>query len=191
MDDADVDKHMQQVMEDGFVLNDKRFERLKQWHGVLFQLMSARSYLSQLMTRERTLGDLSDALTDLSLLTAFVLQYSKCFTSGGTGQARLDEKKVFDANSDTLKAHKRILDIRHRFVAHNDNIDLVVSNLAVKELEDRFVVQHLMTYAMPGNEYPDFQAALDAVDQHVIEAMNKNLDSLGERLGKVITLHND
>jgi hypothetical protein len=191
MDDADVAEHMQPVIEDGFVLNDKRFERLKQWHAVLFQLMSARSYLHQIMTRERLLGDLSDALTDLSLLAAFVLQYSKCFTSGGTGQARLDEKKVFDADSDALKAHTRILDIRHRFVAHNDNTDLVVSNLAVKELEDRFVVRHLMTYAMPGNEYPDFQAALDVVEQHVIEAMNKNLDSLGERLGKVITLHQD
>ncbi|PPT47585.1 hypothetical protein [Xanthomonas arboricola] len=135
MNEEDLKLHKSAMKAGDYHLDDTRFERLKQWHGVLFQLTSAKHYLDQLKSRRPNLGDLGDSYEVMALLSAFILQYSKCFTSGGKGKVKLDEHKVFTQGSSALVAHKRILDIRHNWTAHNGNSDLLLPALGVKELD--------------------------------------------------------
>ena len=188
MNDDDLKPHKSAMLAGGYNLDAPDFQRLKQWHGVIFQLTSARHYLNALMRREPTLGDLEDCYEAMALLSSFVLQYSKCFTSGGQGQVTLDANKVFPPSGDDLKSHRRILEIRNNLVAHNGNSDLVLANLGVKEQEGRFVVKHFLTFALPMNELSVFEVALDAVTDYSMKAINKHLDSIGERLGKIVLL---
>ncbi|TBO27607.1 hypothetical protein EYS42_16610 [Aquabacterium lacunae] len=188
MNQQDLEPHKSAMEADGYQLDDSRFARLKQWHGVLFQLASAKHYLDQIKAYESDLGDLQNAYELMAQFSAFVLQYSKCFTSGGKGQTTLDENKVFASNADALNAHKRILDIRHNLVAHNGNSELILANLGVKEQEDRFVVKHYLTLAIPLGELDAFESALETATQHSILAVNKHLDSIGEQLGKIVLL---
>lgn len=173
---------------DGYKLDDSRFSRLKQWNGVLFQLTSAKYYLDQIKAHKSELGDLKNAFELMAQFSAFVLQYSKCFTSGGKGQTTLDENKVFASNAEALKAHKRILDIRHNLVAHNGNSELILANIGVKEQDDRYVVKHFLTLAFPLGELAAFEKALETATQHSMLALNKHLDSIGEQLGKIVLL---
>lgn len=188
MNDQDLASHKAAMNAGGYRLDDSRFERLKQWHGVLFQLTSAKYYLEQLQCRKPILGMIENSYEVIALLSTFILQYSKCFTSGGKGQVTLDERKVFTQGSDALVAHKRILDLRHNLVAHNGNSDLVLPDLAVKEQDDRFVVKHFLTIAIPINELGAFGEALDVTYTYAVQALNKHLDSIGERLGKIVLL---
>ena len=188
MNEEDLQPHKSAMKTGGYRLDDARFSRLKQWHGVLFQLTSAKYYLDQLKSRKPDLVKPNDSFEVMALLSAFILQYSKCFTSGGKGQVTLDERKVFALGSGALVAHKRILEIRHNLVAHNGNSDLVLADLGVKEQDDRFVVKHFLTFAIPLNELGVFEEALEATLAHSVLALNKHLDSIGEKLGKMVLL---
>lgn len=188
MNDEDLEPHKSAMKSGGYRLDDPRFERLKQWHGVLFQLTSAKHYLDLLKARNPDLGNLEDSYAVMALLSAFILQYSKCFTSGGKGQVTLDENKVFASGCEALAAHKRILDIRHNLVAHNGNSDLLLPDIGVKEQDDRFVVKHFLTFAIPLNELDAFEVALETTYRHSVLALNKHLDSIGEKLGKIVLL---
>ena len=152
------------------------------------QLTSARYYLDQLKIRKPDLGKPADFYEVIALFSAFILQYSKCFTSGGKGQVTLDDKRVFASGSEALAAHKRILEIRHNLVAHNGNSDLVLPGLGVKEQDDRFVIRHFLTFAIPLNELRAFEEALEVTFKHSVLALNKHLDSIGETLGKIVLL---
>lgn len=189
MAETELTPHKSAMMAGGYSLDEPDFQRLKQWHGVIFQLTSAKHYLGTLLHREHALGALEDFYEALALLSSFVLQYSKCFTSGGRGQVTLDEKRVFAAGGDGLESHRRILELRNTLVAHNGNSDLVQANLGMKELEDRFVVKHYLTFALPINELGGFELALGTVTEYSILAINKHLDSIGERLGKIVLLN--
>ena len=188
MTEDDLTPHKSAMTAGGYSLDAPDFQRLKQWHGVIFQLTSAKHYLEALLHREHSLGKLEDFYEAMALLSSFVLQYSKCFTSGGQGQVTLDEKKVFASSGDGLKSHRRILELRNNLVAHNGNSDLVLANLGMKELEDRFVIKHYRTFALPMDELGGFELALGTVADYSILAINKHLDSIGERLGKIVLL---
>lgn len=188
MSEEDLQPHSSAMKNGGYCLDDARFARLKQWHGILFQLTGARYYLDQLKARKPVLGDLEDSYAVMALFSAFILQYSKCFTSGGKGQVTLDENKVFDPASEALVAHNHILDIRHNLVAHNGNSDLVIANVGVKEQDDRFVVKHFLTFTIPLNELDAFELALETTFRYSVLALNKHLDSIGEKLGKIVLL---
>lgn len=47
--------------------------------------------------------------------------YAKCFVSSGAGRMRLDGKVVFRARPDMRDWHTRIIDLRHKYVAHSDD----------------------------------------------------------------------
>jgi hypothetical protein len=58
----------------------------------------------------------------------------------------------------------------------------------VKELADRFVVKHLLTFAIPMNELPAFGEPLEVASGYTVQALNKHLNSIGERLGKIVLI---
>lgn len=188
MNEEELAPHQFTMKDGGYRLDDTRFARLKQWHGVLFQLTTAKYYLDQLKGRRPIPGKLEDSYEVMALLSAFILQYSKCFTSGGKGQVTLDDHKVFVPGSGALVAHKRILDIRHNLVAHNGNCDLVLPDIGVKEKDDRFVIKHFLTFSIPMNELDAFGEALGTTLSYSVQAINKHLDSIGEKLGKIVLL---
>ena len=191
MNNDDLKPHRIAMLAGGYNLDSADFKRLKRWNGVIFQLASAKYYLNALMVREPTLGDLEDIYKDMALLSSFILQYSKCFTSGGKGEVKLDANQVFTPGGDALKSHHRILEIRHNLIAHNGNSDLVLANIGMKEQEDRFVVKHFLTFALPMDELSEFEVALDAATKYSVDAVNKHLDSISKRLGKIVLLDED
>lgn len=186
MDKQSLEVHFRKMQHGGYQLDDTRFARLKQWHGVLFQLTGAKYYITKLKNLNGNLGEIENIYEQMSLFSAFILNYSKCFTSGGKGQVTIDASKVFAKNSRELVTHKRLLDIRHNWIAHNGNIDLILPNVGVMEQDDRFVVRHFLTIAIPINELGVFEEALETVTNYSVAAINKHLDSIGERLGKIV-----
>lgn len=186
MNTDDLIFHKTAMMKGGYSLDNKDFQGLKRWYGILFQLTSAKHYLNMLMCQETIFGDLKNIYEGMALFSSFVLQYSKCFTSAGEGLAKLDAKQVFASSENDFKSHKRILEIRNNLIAHNGKIDLVLVSQGVKEQEDRFLVKHFITFSVPMNELSSFEVALDMATSHSIRAINKNLDSIGKKLGKIV-----
>jgi hypothetical protein len=186
--DDEQGRHTAAKTAGGYSLQEPDFLRLRHWHGILFQLSSARYFLQTLAQRKLAVGQLKEAYQGLALLQSFVLQYSKCFSSAGPGQVTLDEHQVFKTDGEAKASHRRILEIRNSLVAHNGDSDLVIADIGVKELPDRFVIKHYLTLALPINELAAFATALNRVEEYATSAINKHLDKIGERLGKIVLL---
>lgn len=190
-DEIELEKHFASLRAEGYEINRSEFQRLRSWHSVLYQLHSAEHSLEKLTIRKPSLGDLEDIHETQALFANFILQYSKCFTSSRSGKVSLDERKIFPTGGTDLIAHKRILEIRHSLIAHNGTSDLVKETIAVREEADRYLVRHLITFALPMNELPSFKDALVTVNKHVVLRLNKHLNSLQEKLGKLVHLGNE
>ncbi len=189
MDDETLSEHLDAMRSGEYELDRPEFVHLKSWHGVVFQAHNAQYALSKLESHEHKRGDLSNIDEQQALFAFFVVEYGKCFASAGIGQVTLYARNVFAGNARAEAAHGKILTHRNRLVAHNGGSELVRHTIAVKEERDRFDVRHFTTTAMPYDELAGFQEALETLTQFVIVKMNKHLDSLETKLGKVVRLN--
>ncbi len=55
---------------------------------------------------------------------SIIALYGKCFTSADNGYPKLEEKEIFKEKPELIQAHRYIMDLRNRFIAHRtDHID--------------------------------------------------------------------
>lgn len=133
-------------------------------------------------------SSLPELLTQQALFRAFLLAYGKCFTSSGRGRSSLDAKKVFANDTIALAVHERLMDLRHKFAAHNDISGLDEAFIDVEEHPDKFVIAYRYAVANPMNEYGNYRKALGVVEEYVLIQTNRALDSLEVRLQKKIAV---
>jgi hypothetical protein len=180
--------HVGPLTEAGFALNPAAFAPLAGWNHVLLQIVMVRHYIGRLRAYEPKLTDTDDAFEQNALFVAFLTTYGKCFVGAEARSVTLDPNVVFRADPASRPAHDRIIELRHRYAAHSAGSDLVRSSIAVKEEPDRFVIKHLITRAIPSNEFASFAAAVEVLDEYVTIRLNQILDRLHERLGKPVFL---
>jgi hypothetical protein len=153
------------------------------------QLHMASHYIRRLRAYVPKLYDMDNIYEQNAFFVTFVTTYGKCFVSAEGRSVKLDANDVFKAHRSARSAHDRIMELRHKYAAHNANSGLVRPAMAVKEEEDRFVVRHLITSAMPTNdEFESFAVAVEVVSDYVTIRLNQRLAKLETELGKLILL---
>lgn len=185
---AEYQEHMAAIAAEGFSLDPPGYERLTQWTHVLMHCVNAKASFERLQSRQPQLGDLGDALESQAFFIAGVMAYGRCYAQSGAGIPTLDAKQVYKGSTDGMKVHQRLIMLRNTVAAHTDRSDLVRLTLAVREEEDRTLIRHLSTTALPLNELPDFLEAVEHTAHFVSVGLNKVLDHLGKKLGKRIDL---
>ncbi|MES2924190.1 MAG: hypothetical protein V4819_21750 [Verrucomicrobiota bacterium] len=167
---------------------DPRFEELNRWTFLMMQVFEARTFLDLAESTHHVhpLSSLSEVLTQQALFRSFILSYGKCFVSSGTGRSSLDPKKIYLSLSAKLDTHQRLLELRHKFAAHNDCSGLDEAVIEVVESPSEFEVSHLYSVANPLHEYPSYRELLQTLEDYIVVGTNKHLDSLQRRLGKTV-----
>ena len=105
-------------------------------------------------------------------------------------RSSLDKNKVFGRKHSLIDTHNRLIDLRHKFAAHNDNSGLDEAVVGVQEYGNEFVIENRYAIANPLNEYDDYRHVIAAVEDFVVIQTNKALGSLEKRLGKKIRVRN-
>ena len=169
---------------------DARFQVLARWSFLMMQLFECRTFLDLAETTHyvHSKSTLVEILTQQALFRSFLLAYGKCFASSGKGRSSLDAKKVFSEQQDLLSVHTRIMDLRHKFAAHNDESGLDQAIVDVEERQDKFVIAHRYAVANPLHEYEPFRKAVGVVEEYVVAQTNRAIDSLEKKLQKPITV---
>ena len=172
---------------------DKRFGIMDRWTFLMMQIFEAKAFLDLAenphMVHPRS--SMEEILTQQALFRAFLLSYGKCFVSSGKGRSSLDPTKVFTGKDELSPVHDRMMDLRHKFAAHNDVSGLDEALIDVEEHVNEFVFSHRFAIANPLNEYGDYRKALKALEEYVIDGANSALNSLERQLGKRMVLRND
>lgn len=188
IDDTEYQKHMAEVIADGFILDPAGYERVTQWTHILMNLVSARTNFQWVRDHNAELGDLGGFLQQHAFFIAGIMAYCRSYADSGASIPKLDAKQVYKGSNDGISVHRRLINLRNTIAAHTDKSDTVRLTLAVKETPDKIVIRHLTTSAVPTNEISDFLEAVAHTEHYAILALNKQLDHLSAKLGKTIGL---
>lgn len=187
--DADLANHYANFIRDGFVLNPQNFLRLAGWNDIILQLTMAKHFLKELRAHDRSLGSKEDAFEESSFFISFLAMYGKCFASAGTSRISLDAKEVFRGLPQSIKiSHRRIIQLRNTYAAHNEDSGLVISTIAIKEDASSIRIVQLATTAIPADEFQSFDGAVRAAEKYVISQLNKYISKMERDTGKRIIL---
>lgn len=117
-------------------INPIAFQALKRSIKLLQHLHEARFYLDGALERCHP-----PLLTSLEGLYDFLLHfrgavnaYAKCFVSS-TGHRKLDHGLLFKNEDALLALHKRVMDLRHKYVAHSDENEIDSVDVVVTETD--------------------------------------------------------
>lgn len=186
IDDESYREHMAGILAGGFTLDPEGYERLSAWTNVLMHLLHARVNFEWAAGNPIELGDMHNALRQQAFFVAGIMAYCRCFASTGSAIPKLDPKKIYTGSSDGMEIHERLMGLRNSFAAHADLNDLIRVTLAVKADDDRVIVRHLITSAIPLPEIPDFIEAVAHTEHFVTLSLNKQLDKMSAKIGKPI-----
>ncbi len=187
MDEAFFKQHIKAIEDDGFVFDPPDYERLNPWTHILMAISMATLQLKAIQNQQHRFGGSMDDLElTYSRFTSAIVTYCRCFGSSGPGIPSLDPKKVYANDPKNRAVHDRIQSIRNNFVAHTDQSDLVRVNFAVKEDDQKILIQHLFSISLPYGELSDFLGAMEKLQQFVVGRLNKQLDTLSVTKGKPI-----
>jgi hypothetical protein len=164
---------------------------LNRWTFLLMQVFEARTFLdlAEGAHQVHPESSLSEVLTQQALFRSFLLSYGKCFVSSGTGRSSLDPHKVYASLLGKHDTHDRLLFLRHKFAAHSDASGLEDAVIEVVEKSDEFEISHLYSVANPVHEYSSYRELLSLLEEYIVAAINKHLDSLEKKLGKAIIVN--
>lgn len=169
---------------------DKRFGIMDKWTFLMMQAFEAKSFLELAESTHRISpqSSMKELLTQLALFKAFLLSYGKCFSAAGKGRSKLEEKHVFADRGDLLPIHRRIMELRHKFAAHNDTSGLNEAVMDIEETEEEFILSHRYAFAIPLHEYEKYKKCTAVLEEYLIDRTYKTIDSLQKQLGKTIKM---
>ncbi|KHA55217.1 hypothetical protein NM74_18000 [Aeromonas hydrophila] len=163
---------------------------MDQWTFLMMQAFEAKSFL-ELAENTHRIGpksSMEELLTQLALFKAFLLSYGKCFASAGKGRRKLEAKHVFGDRDDLLPIHRRIMELRNTFAAHNDTSGLDEAVIDIEETKEELILSHRYAFAIPLNEYEKYKKCTAVLEEYLIDKTNKTMDSLQKQLGKTIKM---
>jgi len=165
---------------------DERFRTLDRWTFLMMQVFESKKFLDLAETTHgiRPQSSLDEVLTQQALYRSFLLAYGKCFTTSGKGRSSLDPHRVFGDDAHIRSVHQRIMELRHRFAAHNDSSGLDHAVIEVEELDHEFVITQRYALANPLHEYASYREAVRVLEEYAVDQINRAIASLEKKLQK-------
>ena len=115
---------------------------------------------------------------------SIIALYGKCFTSSDNGYPKLEEKEIFKNKPELVNAHKYLMDLRNRFIAHRtEHIDeLGIAYLSIDKETKRTEIRYsLMKMSVIS---PKKMEVLQSLFEHVNNTILEKLDKSGTKTYK-------
>jgi len=171
--------------------DDIRFVRLRKWTFLRAQLNEAKIFINLIDRKTTDTKDktTNSVLTQQAFFRSFIVVYAKCFTSAAKGRAALDNKNVFKQADESIeKAHNRIMELRHKFVAHSDISNIEIAKIAHKETKNDVKLKGVYLIRIPLDELGSFMSTIEHVLTFVTEKYKSDADNIGKVINKNIEI---
>lgn len=169
---------------------NRTYRELERWIGLMQQIVEAKYYIS----RAEEIGCPAqfrslDGIFEFFVYFRSALNcYAKCFVSSGAGRMRLDAKEVFSARPDMRDWHTRIIDLRHKYVAHSDDNELEKISLECSETDTELVVRLQHHFCFPFDRLYELRDLIRFVDGYVVDRQKMHVASIERRIGKSVRI---
>jgi hypothetical protein len=182
--------HLERLRAEGYVLDDRRFDRLNGWTYLLMMVNEAQRALdlSDKYNRMEGIDVMEQVLLAQALFRQAIVSYGKCYATAAPGRQTLDRNSVFKGEPALKAKHDRMIQVRNSFAAHNGDSDMDTATLAAKEAGDTILVLQAYTVATPLNEYGCYREVLAHCGLYLVAAVNKYMNRLEKEIGKKIRM---
>ena len=169
---------------------DSRFDLLKRWTYAMIHCYEAKEFirLAEETHKVHPKSSLDEVFTQQALFRGFLVSYAKCFGGNGSGKVSLDPGRVFASGSIEMTTHERIIELRNKFAAHNDDSGLDEVVIDIKESEEEIFYFHNYGLANPLHEYPGYKNNISTMEIFIVDKLNQVADKIQKETGKTLIM---
>gem|GEM_PF-6182386 len=181
----DLNGNLDKLFANGFVISDDETKYLSSWGAISMQILEAKECLnfSKKFGDKKPFEKFEDFVLANAMFKNSILSYAKCFSSSGIGKISIDANEIFKNNSSLRKVHDDLMDIRNKYIAHNDNNDFEFAVVLQKKVENAVILSHTVTYKTPINDFDKYFELFEYCSNFIINQVNKKADKIEKRLG--------
>jgi hypothetical protein len=113
--------------------------------------------------------------------------YAKCFVSAGSGRTKL-EKSIFVADDELLKKHERIMELRHKYLAHSDDNEF--ETVSVKEINEDNALTLQLQYGIsfPFDRLYELRELIKHIGIHIVNRQAAHAAAIEREIGKPVRI---
>lgn len=112
--------------------------------------------------------------------------YAKCFVSAGQGRSRLEASLIFKSEEEHLEQHKKIMDLRNKYVAHNDENEFESVTVLEEDAPGELVLNLQYKISFPFDRLYDLRKLIRLVEVHVVDRQKRHLAAVEREVGKPV-----
>jgi hypothetical protein len=170
----------------GWINVSAALRNLDRWIYLMHQVHEARYYIGRAdKLGHPHLWTSYEAILDfLSYFRSALNSYAKCFVSTGSGRIKLEGTALFSTDSAVLESHRRIMDLRHKYVSHSDSNEFEDVRVIEEASDDELVVRLEYNLSFPFDRLYELRTLIGVVENHVVDGQRKHTDGIAREIGK-------
>lgn len=130
-----------------------------------------------------------DAILDfLGYFRNALNSYAKCFVTAGKGRIRLDSSEVFKYKSDLIAKHQRIIDLRHRYVAHSDANSFESTEMLEIQREEELILHLQYGISFPFDRLYELRELIRYVELWIVDKQQVLIKKVARETGKPVRI---
>lgn len=115
-----------------------------------------------------------------------VNSYAKCFVSAGKGRQKLEASSVFQSEAAHLDHHKKIMDLRHTYVAHNDENEFETVTVHEEDAPRELTLHLQYAISFPFDRLYELRKLIRLVELHIVDRQKDHLAAIEREVGKPV-----
>ena len=112
--------------------------------------------------------------------------YAKCFVSAGKGRQKLEASSIFKSDTACLDQHKKIMDLRHTYVAHNDENEFETVTVREEEAPGELMLHLQYAISFPFDRLYELRKLIRLVELHIVDRQRGHLAAIEREVGKPV-----
>ncbi len=117
-----------------------------------------------------------------------ILSYAKCFAKTGSGKIKLEESGVFAKKPELVDKHRRIMELRNKYVAHSDENEMESTTIEPIDTPTELVIRLNYEVSFPFDRMYDLRELIKHLDGHVADGLGKHAKGIERQIGKPVRI---
>lgn len=115
-----------------------------------------------------------------------VNSYAKCFVSAGKGRQKLEASSVFKSEPPYLDQHEKFINLRHTYLAHNDENEFETVTVREKDAPGELTLHLHYAISFPFDRLYEMRKLILRVKLHIVDRQNDHLTAIEREVGKPV-----
>lgn len=167
---------------------DSIVKQLGRWISLMQQVHEAQHFIEQTekIAHPQNFQTLDGLLEILVYFRGALNSYGKCFIGAGHGKKSLSADRVFGSDKDLLEQHTRIMELRHKYVAHSDHNEIERTALEITDTPTELRVRFQYNLSFSFDRMYELRGLIKHLTDHVVEAQKSHISGIERKVGKPV-----